>query len=260
MKTPTVLLSNIGISIDNNKRQIKWTEITDIDFHNRNVAFRLEAIKIKIKGSRKPFLIYYSHYSNSNIIAQAIRYLYESTKNNEKPNLDAFVPISIDSIQTSMLGREIFQYISRIPLVSFRSYFPLIGVVLIYLGVTEGNAPKDLVATGVLISIYISAFLTFCVAFMGMTRIGISNEVLRIENYYFSYGKIYQLKDISEVFIEHSGGKAPYALRIILLDNTSKTFFAANLLKRDWMDLYNKLDDKKIKVTNNLYKTNRNKV
>lgn len=261
MKIPKVILSNIGISIEskNNKRQIKWTEITNIDFYGRNGAFYMEAIKIETKLSRKPFLIYYSHYSNSNIIAQAIEFLYESTKKNENSNLASFVPLTIGSVQANKFRFENFQYISRIPLVSFRSYFPLFGVVLIYLGVTEGNNPKGLVVTGIVISIYMSAFLTFLIGFMGMSRIGISNEFLRIENYYFSYGKTYQLKDIKEVFIEHPGGKASNALRIIFRDNTSKTFSAANFLKRDWIDLDNKLEQKKIILTNNLYKTNKNK-
>ena len=259
VRIPSVILSNIGIAIESkkNKRQIKWTEITNVDFFGRNGTFRMEAIKIETKLRRKPFLIYYSHYSNSNRIAQAIEFLYESTKNNDSFNLASFVPLTISSVQANKCRFENFQYISRIPLVSFRSYFPLIGVVLIYLGVTEGNNPKGLVVTGIVISIYMSAFLTFLIGFIGMSRIGISNELLRIENYYFSYGKTYQLNDIKEIFIEHPGGKAPNAIRIIFCDCTSKTFSVANFLKKDWLDLSNKLKQKKIILINNLYETNR---
>jgi len=261
MIIPEILLSNNGISIESkkNKRLINWSEITDIDFYGRNGAFRMETIKIKTKLSRKPFLIYYSHYSNSSIIAQAISFLYESIKNNENSNLASFVPLTIASVEANKFRFENFQYISRIPLVSFRSYFPLMGAILIYILVTDVNGHEGLVVKGIVISIYMSAFLTFFIGFSGMTKIGISNEFLRIENYYFSYGKTYRLKDIKEVYIECTSGKAPNSLRLILRDNTSKAFFAANFLKRDWIDLGNKLYDKKIKVTNNLYKTTRNK-
>jgi len=76
----TILNNGIILTRKDEKKEIKWSEISDIDYDGRNGFLRMVTIKIKIKSSRNPILIYYSHYSNSSTITEAIKFCFDFYK------------------------------------------------------------------------------------------------------------------------------------------------------------------------------------
>lgn len=243
----TILNNGIILTRKNEKKEIKWSEISDIDYDGRNGFLRMVTIKIKTKSSRKPVLIYHSHYANSSIFTGAIKYCFDSYKLGNDIDLKLFTPIKIAPISKNKIRDEQFEYVSRIPITNLRSFFPFLGFFGIYKMVTAEYIPM----IGI-IMVSIIAALSFLAGILGMGKIGISDDYLVIKHYYFPIQTIFRLKDIQQVYIESPGNKSPNAIRIITNDSIQKTIPIANFLKKDWGKLGNLLSKRDIRVFNTL--------
>lgn len=242
-------LSNNGIHFikKNEIKKIGWSEISDIDYYGRNGFLGTETIKINKKKSRNPILIYHSHFSNSNVITQAIKYCFESCKSEKKIDLKAFSPIIINTVSKDKTKFGKFNYISRTPLAAFNSYVPLLGIFGIYKLV---NA--EFIQVEGVISISILILLTFLVGILRIGRIGISENYLISEHYYLPISKVFRLIDIQEVFIENPELRSPSAIRIVTKNGKQKTITIANFLRKDWSKLDKILKENNITVINTL--------
>jgi len=245
----TILNNGIILTRKNEKKEIKWSEISDIDYDGRNGFLRMVTIKIKTKSSGNPVLIYHSHYANSSIFTEAIKYCFDSYKLGNDIDLKLFTPIKIVPISKNKIRYEQFEYVSRIPVTNLRSFYPFLGFFGIYKMVTAEYIPMIGIIMGSII-----AALSFLAGILGMGKIGISDNYLVIKNYYFPIQTVFRLKDIQQVYIESSGYKSPNAIRIITNDSKQKTIPIANFLKKDWGELGNLLTKRDIKVYNTLIK------
>lgn len=254
---PNFELTENGILLTSRQEinEIKWDEISDIDYYGRNGFLKMETIKIERKIARNPFLIYHCHYSNAKEITQAIQFCYDSYKNKGEIDLKLFVPIEITPCNNDNIHFENFNIISRTPFVTFRSFIPLVGIFGIYKILTAEYIP-----TNGLIGMFVVIAVSFLPAIIGIGKIGISGKYLVVENYYFPIKKVFRIAEIREIFIEDPGGKSAYAVRLITIDCNQKTFRIANFLKKDWIKLERVLKEKDLIVNNTLYKEkNKNK-
>jgi len=244
-------ISNDGILLTTKyeRKQIKWSEVSAVEYFNKTDFSGLPSIKIDLKNSKKPIFLNYSHYSNSSYLTQAIKYCYDSFNKNEDFDLQSIIPIRIESVSNKQTQFEKFEYINRSPLTTFRSYMPLVGVWGIYKILTV-----DFVPLAGIIAMYVLSSLLLFIGVFGIGKIGISAEYLTIENYYFPIQKAYRLSDINEIFIENPGGKSPNIIRVITNDYNQKSSRLANFTKEDWIQTENILKGKGITVHNRLYK------
>jgi len=245
----TILNNGIILTRKDEKKEIKWSEISDIDYDGRNGFLRMVTIKIKIKSSRNPILIYYSHYSNSSTITEAIKFCFDFYKLGKDIDLKLFTPIIIAPVCKSKIRYEQFDYVSRIPITNWSSLFLLSGFFGIYKMLTAEFIP--LIG---LIMLLILIALSLIAGIGGNGKIGISDNYLVFKYYYSPIRTIFRLKDIQQVYIENPGGKSPNAIRIITNDGKQKTIMIANFLNKDWGKLENILTTKKLKVNNTLIK------
>jgi hypothetical protein len=243
----TILKNGIILTRKNERKEIKWSEISNIDYDGRNGFLRMVTIKIKTKSSGNPVLIYHSHYANSNILTEAIKYCFNSYKLGNDIDLKLFTPIKIAPVSKNKIQHEQFDYVSRIPFTNFRNLFLLVGFFGIYKMITAEYVPMIGIIMGSII-----AALSFLAGILGMGKIGISDNYLVIKYYYFPIQTIFRLKDIQQVYIESPGDKSPNAIRIITNDSKQKTIPIANFLKKDWGKLGNLLTKREICVNNTL--------
>lgn len=244
-------ISNDGILLTtkNERKQIKWSEISAVEYFSKTDFSGLPSIQIDLKNSKKPIFLNHSHYSNSGYLTQAIKYCYDSFSKNEDFDLKSTTPVRIESISNKQTQFEQFEYINRSPLTTIRSYMPIVGVWGIYKILTADFVPL----AGIIASCVISSLFLF-VGVFGIGKIGISDKYLTIENFYFPIQKAYRLIDINEIFIENPGGKSPNLIRIITNDYNHKSFRLANFIKKDWIQTENILKGKGMTVHNKLYK------
>lgn len=243
-------ISNDGILLTtkNERTQIKWSEVSGVEYFNKTDYSGLPSIKIDLKNSKKPIFLNHSHYSNASYLTQTIKYCYDSFNKNEDFDLKSFIPICIESISNKQIRFEKFEYINRSPFTTFRSYLPLLGVWGIYKMLTANYVPLD----GI-IAICVMFLLSLFAGVYGIGKIGISDEYLILENFYFPIKKAYRLSDIREIFIENPA-RDSNLMRIITNDYNQKSFRLANFIKKDWIKIENILKSKSITVHNNLYK------
>lgn len=242
-------MSNEGILFisKHDREQIKWDDILDIQYFEKTDFFRLPSIKIDLKSSKKSVFINHSHYSNSNILTQAIKYCYDSINQRKTVDLNSFVPIKIDSVSNIQTRFEKMDYISPSPLTTLRSYLPFFGFFGIYKIVTT-----DFIPLVGIISILIISALSMLVGVIGIGKLGFSDKYLTIENFYLPIQKTYRLADIKKVFIENLGVNTPNQIRIITNDYGQKSFRLANFVKKDWKQLEKILTEKNIDIDNRL--------
>lgn len=244
-------ITNDGILLTakNESTQIKWSEVSSVEYFNKTDFSGLPSIKIGLKNSKKPIFLNHSHYSNYSYLTQAIKYCYDSYHKNEDFDLNSLIPIQIESILNEQTRFEKFEYINRSPFTTFTSYMPLVGIWGIYKIFTA-----DFVPLAGIIGSCVLSLLCILIGFLGIGKIGISDKYLIIENLYFPVQKAYRLSDIDEIFIENPGGKSPDLIRIITNDYNQKSFRLANFLKKDWKQTENMLKSKCITVHYRLYK------
>jgi len=244
-------ISNDGIllTIKNERKQIKWSEILAVEYFNKTDFSGLPSIKIDLKNSKKPIFLNHSHYSNAGYLTQAIKYCYDSFNKNEFFDLKSIIPVRIESVSNKQIRFEKFEYIKRCPFTTFRSYMPLIGVWGIYKILTA-----DFVPLAGIIASFVMSLLFLFIGVFGIGKIGISGEYLMIKNFYFPIQKSYRLSDINEIFIENPGGKSSNIIRIITNDYNQKSFRLANFIKKDWIQTESILKSKGLTVHNRLYK------
>lgn len=242
-------ISNNGILLTKNseKKKIKWSEISDIEYFENTDFSGSPSIKIKLNNSKKLIFLNHYHYSNSDALTQTIKYCYESF-NNEDFNLDLFIPIEINSIPNKHTRFEKFDFINRTPLTTMRSYLPIVGVWGVYKVLTTESIPQ----VGIIV-ILIMFLLSLFIGIVGIGKIGISDNYLTIENFYLPIQKTYRLSDINKIFIENPGGNSPNLIRIITNDYNQKSFRLANFIKNDWLQTEKILKGKGISVDNRLY-------
>lgn len=243
-------ISNDGILLTtkNERKQIKWSEISAVECFSKTDLSGLPSIQIDLKNSKKKIFLNHSHYSNSGDLTQAIKYCYDSFSKNEDFDLKSMIPIRIEPISIKQTRIEKFEYINRSPLTTFRSYLPLFGVWSFYILLTADSIKFS----GIILFCTI-ILLSFFAGVYGIGKIGISNEYLTIENFYFPIRKANRLSDIKEIFIENPA-RDSNLMRIITNDYNQKSFILVNFMKKDWIQTENILKGKGITVHNRLYK------
>ncbi len=242
-----VLSSGIELSGKKGKMKVEWRDISEIDYHGRNGVMRLQAIKIICRKQVEPILIYYSFYENSNEIAQLIRKGFNSYRNQEVFDFDLFSPVVLERIQKDEARFEEYNYISRMPIFSIRTYFPLMGLMLIYAILTaKSNSISGIVVVSCL-ALFVSSL-----AFIAMAKVGVSTNYLRIENLYFPLGKTFRLNRIKEVFIERPHGRSPINIRVITEDDNYKSFLVDNFYTGDWIKLESLLEERGVKTNSSI--------
>lgn len=234
----------------NEIKGIKWNEILNVDDYGRNGFLGMQTIKIELKNQRNPILLYHSHYSNSNELTQAIRYCHNLSKSEINVDINSFKPINLKPIKKREAKFEKISFITRIPLTSFRSYFPLLSLFFIFKLLTLDSIPIAVLTIFVFMII-----VFFIIGIVGIGKAGTSDKYLVVQNYYFPFERIFRLNEIQEIFIEFPGYNSANAIRVITNDGKQKTLRLANYLKKDWLQLEKMLIDKNIKVNNTLYKT-----
>lgn len=239
----------ILLTTNNEKKQIKWSGISEIEYFEKTDFSGLPSIKINLRDSKKSIFLNHSHYSNSGNLTQMIKYCYDSFNNNEEFTLNLFVPIKINSISNKHTRFEKFDFINRSPLTTMRSYLPIVGFWGVYIVITIDSIP----IAGI-IGIFIMFLLSLFVGMAGIGKIGISDKYLIIENFYLPIQKTYRLSDINKIFIGNPGANSPNLIRIITTDYNQKSFRLANFIKTDWLQTEKKMKDKGINVVNRLYK------
>ncbi len=236
-----------GIQLTNKKERIviKWSDIKEINFQSRDGVMRLRAIQIIRNSGTKAILIHYPLYKNSIRISQVIKKGLDSFNRQEDFDLNSFTPLSLERIQRNETRFEEFSFISRMPIFSLRTYFPIIGFALIYIFLLATNDQARGVSVIVLLGLLITSL-----AFIAMAKVGVSENYLRVENYYFPWGKTFRLNEIKEIIIERPRTKSPINIRIILIDDNSKSFPVDNFLQKDWRKLESVLEKKGLKIIN----------
>jgi hypothetical protein len=118
---------------------------------------------------------------------------------------------------------------------------------LIYASLININHPIALLAL----------FLMSCISFFGLSYFlyyfKISDNYLLVSNHnFFWVKKIYRLNDIKEIVFEQQD-RWPNCLIVITSDFKSDFFPAASLLNKNWRQLKTDLENKDIKVRNEIY-------
>lgn len=240
-RIPKVKISKEEISIwqGNKDWHIKWDEIKEINLYGKGKA-QMSAIAIETKSSTVVFMIYYAHYSNSNVIAQYIRHCWEYERTNKHIDTNSFKTINLHSLASNSIQADEINFISRVPLAAANTYFGLLGLFGLFKLFTAEYVP---VIGIILMSVLI--ILSFVVGIFGVGMIGLSDKYLVSKNYYLPLKKAFYLEDIQKVTIESSAG----VMRIVTKDLKQRKIRVGNFLDKDWRNLENELMKKKVFVT-----------
>ncbi|WP_346861501.1 hypothetical protein [uncultured Draconibacterium sp.] len=189
LRTYKIELTNDEIKLirKNEVKKIKWNEILNVDDYGRNGFLGMETIKIKLRNHRNPILLYHSHYSNSNTLTQAVRFCHNLSKSGINVDLKSFTPINIKPIKKYEAKYEKINFITRIPLTTFRSYYPLLSIFFFLKLLTLENITISVLTIFVFITIIFLA-----VGIIGIGKAGTSDKYLVVQNYYFPIEKIYR--------------------------------------------------------------------
>ena len=86
-----------------------------------------------------------------------------------------------------------------------------------------------------------------------MHYFGLTKDYLIIKNHNFFWkAKIYRLSDIKEVVFEQQG-RTPNTMRVITVDFRNKQYPAAPIRKKTWLKLKKRLEEKGVKVRDEIY-------
>lgn len=259
LKIPEIWISKDGISVisGNNKKRIKWKDISDVDYYGRDKVLNRETILIKTKNSSKPVSIYYSRYSNANEIVEAIKSCRTAYQNGETSNLKVVELPKSNAVSESRLSSGNFEYVSRLPLFSVQTYLALFLIFMSIDGIFKQIPVKGANQIIAIIMLLIIFILSSLIGVLGIFKVGISNQYLMIKHFYFPYRKGYRIEDIKEVIIERPLKNNPQTgwmkgMRIIFTDESRKVRVITNFYNGDWNKLEMLLRKKKIPVQNNL--------
>jgi hypothetical protein len=240
---PNIEVNKESISINGEKHY--WSEIETIELTGKQrfkflMPYIMEGAVFKFKDGTTKYL-FDSMYSNAWRIKDFIQQILIEKKRYVIEN-------KID-IGSSAADFETFDYFKGSPFFSFRGLM-IWGFILFVLILPFRYSNRD---PNGLIGIIVFCFFWFLMNSIFMDYFGVSGHYLIVRNHHFFWKKkMYQLNDIREVTFE-TAGKMPNCLRVITMDYKTSLFKAGTLNNQKWRDLKQALEERKIKVRNEIY-------
>ncbi|MDD4672002.1 MAG: hypothetical protein PHI03_03630 [Bacteroidales bacterium] len=247
LPVPTVKVDEKGILVSLSKKnnRVLWGSIVDIDFYRPNGFLHMNTITISTTSFPTDVKLHTAHYANRKSMVQVIKYAHRSFKLSGMVRLQDFTPKQTKRVRRGEVKAEKFEYISHSPFGNPRSYFPLIGLLILYKLI---QAPS--VHTVVLIIFVTLIVLSFFIATIGMARVGVSDSFVVFSSFYYPYRRYFRFDQIDSIFFEYPTKNSSKAARVITVDGGQKLFTLANFTKANWVSLGDALVRKKVKASN----------